>query len=193
MNKSLRRPSSSRSAVTTSERHPDAPAFSVVIPVYNEEGILSASTTDLVRKLRRSSKLGDDTFEIILSANGCVDRTVDIARDLMDEIPELRLIESPEPNYGLALRRGIQAARGDLVVCDEIDLCDVDFYERALYRLREEGFGGVSGNAETTDLLEQTRRDSAVRFARGDVVLLAVDVELFDGVVNNGMPLSCSV
>ena len=114
--------------------------------MYNEEGILSASTTDLVRKLRRSSKLGDDTFEIILSANGCVDRTVDIARDLMDEIPELRLIESPEPNYGLALRRGIQAARGDLVVCDEIDLCDVDFYERALYRLREEGYDLVVGS-----------------------------------------------
>jgi hypothetical protein len=39
------------------------------------------------------------------------------------------------PNYGLALKHGIQRARGEFVVCDEIDLCDTDFYRRALARL----------------------------------------------------------
>ena len=32
------------------------------------------------------------------------------------------------------------------MICDEIDLCDVDFYERALYRLREEGYDLVVGS-----------------------------------------------
>jgi hypothetical protein len=46
-----------------------------------------------------------------------------------------------EPNYGKALREGIRAARGAFVLCDEIDLCDVDFHLRALPFLR-------SGEAE---------------------------------------------
>ena len=36
------------------------------------------------------------------------------------------------PNYGLALRAGIEAARAPLVICDEIDLCDTDFHARAV-------------------------------------------------------------
>jgi hypothetical protein len=40
-----------------------------------------------------------------------------------------------EPDYGLALRQGIARASGTFVVCDEIDICDVDFHERALQLL----------------------------------------------------------
>jgi hypothetical protein len=35
-------------------------------------------------------------------------------------------------NYGLALREGILDARGEYVFCDEIDLCDTQFYKEAL-------------------------------------------------------------
>src|SRR5256885_3259763 len=42
-----------------------------------------------------------------------------------------------EPNYGRALKRGILEARGEQVICDEIDLCDVSFYQRALPLLAE--------------------------------------------------------
>lgn len=131
----------SRTAAST-----PVPDVSVVIPVYNEEGILSASVGDLFEKIRSSQKLKDFRFEVILSANGCRDRTVDIAHDLMKRYPELRLLTSDEPNYGKALRLGIEQARGEFVVCDEIDLCDVAFYERALYRLREEGYDLVVGS-----------------------------------------------
>lgn len=123
-----------------------APDVTIVIPVYNEEGILSAALGDLFDRLERSAKLADLRFEVILSANGCVDRTATIAREWMARRPELRMIESDEPNYGVALREGIRAARGRYVVCDEIDLCDVDFHERALYRLREEGYDLVIGS-----------------------------------------------
>jgi len=44
----------------------------------------------------------------------------------------VRLFSLGEPNYGKALKRGIQEARGEIVICDEIDLCDTDFYKRAL-------------------------------------------------------------
>ena len=118
----------------------------MVIPVYNEEGILSASIADLTEKLAQSTKLGGLTFEIILAENGSVDRTVEVAHELMKRRPELSMIHSDQPDYGRALKKGIRNARGEYVICDEIDLCDVDFYERALYRLREEGYDLVVGS-----------------------------------------------
>jgi hypothetical protein len=48
----------------------------------------------------------------------------------------VRWLSLGEPNYGAALRAGIEAARGTFVVCEEIDLGDVDFLVRALGRLR---------------------------------------------------------
>lgn len=122
------------------------PDVTVVIPIYNEEGILSASIADLTQKLAESDKVGELAFEIILAENGSADRTVEVGRKLMKRYPNLRMIHSDRPDYGYALKQGIQEARGEYIVCDEIDLCDVDFYERALYRLREEGYDLVVGS-----------------------------------------------
>ena len=118
---------------------------SIIIPVYNEEGILSASIADVTEKLANDPRW-DYRYEIILAENGSSDRTVDIARELMERHPELRLMHNPEPDYGLALRRGILSANGDYVVCDEIDLCDTDFYVRALGKMKEENFDFVVGS-----------------------------------------------
>ncbi|MEC9396159.1 MAG: glycosyltransferase, partial [Myxococcota bacterium] len=70
----------------------------------------------------------------------------ELARSLKEQYPQLRLLHSEEPNYGLAMRRGILAARGKYVICDEIDLCDTDFYVRALEKLADEGFDMVVGS-----------------------------------------------
>jgi glycosyltransferase involved in cell wall biosynthesis len=125
--------------------HSDAPDVSVVIPVYNEEGILSASIADLTEKLAADPRWRY-TYEIILSENGSKDKTVEIATKLQERHPELRLLHSDEPNYGLAMRRGILAARGRVVICDEIDLCDTDFYVRALEKIDGEGVDMVVGS-----------------------------------------------
>jgi cellulose synthase/poly-beta-1,6-N-acetylglucosamine synthase-like glycosyltransferase len=109
-----------------------APELSVVIPVYNEEAILERQLRRLVEEMRTLKR----PFEVLVSANGCKDQTVPIATELMrGDLPELAVLSSPEPNYGAALRLGIEAARGEIVLCDEIDLCDVDFHRRALRRL----------------------------------------------------------
>jgi glycosyltransferase involved in cell wall biosynthesis len=101
---------------------------SIVIPVYNEEGIVHAAVVDLHERL---APLGW-RYEILLAENGSRDRTVVVASELSAKYPEVRLISIGAPNYGQALRAGILAARGDLVLCDEIDLCDVDFHQRAV-------------------------------------------------------------
>lgn len=161
------------------------PRISVVIPIYNEEGILSASVSDLMYKLEQSPKLDLSEFEIILSANGCKDRTVEIANDLIVRFPRLRLLQSDEPNYGKALRQGIESAKGDFVICDEIDLCDVDFYERALYRLREEGYDMVVGSKRLERSFD--KRPPFRRFASSVVTWMLWLATGFEGTDTHGL------
>lgn len=141
------------------------PELSVVIPVYNEEAILEHQVRALVAELRTLQR----PFEVLLSANGCVDETVPIAQDLMKQLPELAVLVSPEPNYGAALRLGIEAARGRFVLCDEIDLCDVDFHRRALRRLDHDECEMVVGSKAmpgSRDRRPATRR-AATRVING--------------------------
>lgn len=115
------------------------PDVSIVIPVYNEEGILREAVTELVEGwdvVRTALQAPDLSFELIIAENGSRDRTAELAEHLASEMPEVRAFSLGEPNYGKALKRGITEARGRWVICEEIDLCDLDFHRRALELLR---------------------------------------------------------
>jgi glycosyltransferase involved in cell wall biosynthesis len=115
------------------------PDVSIVIPVYNEEGILRDAVTELVEGwevVRTALQAPDLSFEVIIAENGSRDRTAELAQHLASEMPEVRAFSLGEPNYGKALRRGITEARGRWIICEEIDLCDLDFHRRALELLR---------------------------------------------------------
>ena len=120
----------------------DAPHVSVVIPVYNEEGILRGSVLELEEKLRRFGW----SYELLLCENGSRDRTVEIGKELEIEHPEVRMLSVGEPNYGRAMRQGILEARGQYVICDEIDLLDTEFYARAMALLERSDTDLVVGS-----------------------------------------------
>jgi len=107
---------------------PEAPHVSIVIPVYNEEGILRGSVLELEEKLRAFGW----SYEILLCENGSRDRTVEIGKTLEAEHKGVRMLSIGQPNYGLAMKTGILEARGTYVISDEIDLLDTEFYARAL-------------------------------------------------------------
>lgn len=104
----------------------------MIIPVYNEEVILEDALSGIFADL--SAHAGD--FEVILSMNGCVDGTEAIAERMAASEPRLVLHRCPEPDYGEALKQGIERARGQYVICEEIDLCDDRFHRTALAMLR---------------------------------------------------------
>ena len=118
------------------------PHLSIVIPVYNEEGILHSSVIDLLSRL---DELGW-SYEILLAENGSSDRTVAIGEELAHKHPQVHIHSLGEPNYGKALKEGIKRARGQFVICDEIDLCDTDFYQRALVVLEHDQADMVVGS-----------------------------------------------
>ena len=118
-----------------------APLISVIIPVYNEEGIIESSVIALREGLRETGW----SFEILLAENGSRDRTVELCRSLSNKYDEVRFFSISEPNYGAALKEGILRATGVYVVCDEIDLCDLGFYRRAVERLMNDDAAMVVG------------------------------------------------
>jgi glycosyltransferase involved in cell wall biosynthesis len=118
-------------------RHPATqpadPHISIVIPIYNEQAILHAAVVDLRERLK---PLGW-SYEIILAENGSKDRTIAIGHELAAKYAnpddgQVKLISLGEPNYGKALKQGILLARGDIVLCEEIDLCDTTFHRSAV-------------------------------------------------------------
>jgi glycosyltransferase involved in cell wall biosynthesis len=128
--------------IPTTKTATATPRMSIVIPIYNEEGILGASVAELRERLE---ELGQ-SYEIILAENGSRDRTVALAHGIAEKHPEVRVESLGEPNYGKALKQGILSARGEFVMCDEIDLCDVDFYRRALALLEKNEADMVVGS-----------------------------------------------
>jgi len=119
-----------------------SPYLSIVIPVYNEAAIVASAAAELSQGL---DARGWD-YEIIFAENGSRDSTPRILEELCSKNPRLRWFHSERPNYGVALKAGIEKARGTLVFCDEIDLCDLSFYDAALPLLEKGGVdvkGGV--------------------------------------------------
>lgn len=119
-----------------------APQVSIVIPTYNEQAILERAVLRLVQALRSV----DWSYELLIAENGSTDRTEQIAAELSERLPQVRYLHCDEPNYGEALKTGILAAAGELVICEEIDLCDTGFHEEAVAMLREAGLDLVIGS-----------------------------------------------
>ena len=83
---------------------------SLVIPACNEEARLPDTVRRYADALR--ARYGEH-IEIVVVANGCTDRTAEVATGLQDHQPGLRVIDVPEPiGKGGAVLRGLQEARG---------------------------------------------------------------------------------
>ncbi|MGY3604056.1 MULTISPECIES: glycosyltransferase [unclassified Bradyrhizobium] len=78
-----------------------APALSVIIPAHNEEKVLARCLDTLLA----DSKPGE--LEILVAANGCTDRTVEIARSYGDRVGVVQIAEASKH---AALNAGDEAA-----------------------------------------------------------------------------------
>jgi hypothetical protein len=90
--------------------------------------MLEESVLEVAGGLRERGR----SFEIVVVENGSADDTAAIANRLAGQIPELRALSLREPDYGRALRAGLLAAVGDVVVNFDVDFCDLGFLDRAV-------------------------------------------------------------
>ena len=102
--------------------------LSVVMPAHNEESYLDPA----VREVDAGLRARGHELEILVVENGSIDETLAIARRLADTVPDLRVLSRPVADYGAALREGMLAARGELVVTFDVDYYDLAFADDAL-------------------------------------------------------------
>lgn len=105
--------------------------ISVVMPAYNEAATLDPSVREVVDGLRLARR----DFEIVVVENGSDDGTLEVARRLAAELPEVVVVELPEADYGRALRAGFLAADGGLVFNFDVDYFDLEFLADAAIML----------------------------------------------------------
>lgn len=85
--------------------------ISVILPIHNQADHLREVVTEFVGGLERLSQ----PYELILVVNGSRDASIQIAQELEQTYPSVRAIESEQGGWGLAVKRGLEAARGELV------------------------------------------------------------------------------
>lgn len=85
------------------------PSISVIIPAHNEENYLGATLKELDRQ-------DYPNFEIVVVANGCRDRTAEVAQGWCH-----RLVALSQKNLGVARNLGARMAWGELLVFLDAD------------------------------------------------------------------------
>ena len=114
---------------------------SVVIPAHDEEATIADVVEDFA-----SSEYVD---EVVVCDNNCRDATAQLAADA-----GARVVAESDPGYGCALRAGLAAARGDILVLTE---ADGSFKARDLAKLLAytDDAAMVLGTRTTRQMVEQ--------------------------------------
>lgn len=121
------------------------PSLSIVLPAYNEEasiGAVAAAACAAAPALRREAAL--DAVEVLVVDDGSTDRTAERAR----AVTGVRLVSfRRNRGYGVALKAGFDAARGDLLAfCDADGTCDPADFGALAKRLLDERLDIVIGS-----------------------------------------------
>ena len=106
------------------------------MPAYNEAELLELSVKEVTEGLRGlTGATATESFEVIVVENGSRDATSELADQLAASTTEVVTLHLDVPDYGAALRAGLLAAEGDVVVNFDVDYYDLGFVSDALARL----------------------------------------------------------
>jgi glycosyltransferase involved in cell wall biosynthesis len=101
------------------------------MPAYNETELLELSVKEVTEGLRGRT----GPFEVIVVENGSRDATPELADRLAASTAEVVTLHLDIPDYGAALRAGLLAAEGEIVVNFDVDYYDLGFIADALERI----------------------------------------------------------
>jgi dolichol-phosphate mannosyltransferase len=118
--------------------------LSIVIPAYNEEKNVGRTLAELQRVVGKERGI---PYEIIVVNDNSTDDTENMIRSMMTENSHLRIVNRVSPGgFGRAIRAGLEAVRGDVVVICMADLSDDPHDVVAYYDKICQGYDCVFGS-----------------------------------------------
>jgi dolichyl-phosphate beta-glucosyltransferase len=118
--------------------------LSIVIPAYNEEHRLPSTVSEACRFLR-TLPVG---WELIIADDGSTDGTAGVAKRCAEECPEIRHLRLSHGGKALAVRAGVLASSGEIVIFTDADLATPIEYVRDAYDLLRGDADVVIGSRE---------------------------------------------
>ena len=95
------------------------PSLSVVIPAFNEAGVVAGTLDSISSYLGRTGL----TYELVVVDDGSTDRTAEIVREAAEADRSIRLVRlAKNQGKGSAVRAGVQEAKGDVIAFIDADL-----------------------------------------------------------------------
>ena len=91
--------------------------ISVIVPTRNRADLLSSAIQSLLLQT-----LDRDHFETLIIDNGSADHTEEVVKKYINQLPNLRYIQAPEPGLHIGRHRGMREAKGDILVFTDDDI-----------------------------------------------------------------------
>ena len=119
--------------------------FSIVIPAYNEEGVITASLTQVLNFMTPF----EPSFEIIVVDDGSSDKTAEKVADYAQYHPELKLIRAAHKGKAAAVRTGVLNTKGEFVLTVDADMATpIDELKRFMHWVDDHGYDIVIASRE---------------------------------------------
>ncbi|MBB4840219.1 cellulose synthase/poly-beta-1,6-N-acetylglucosamine synthase-like glycosyltransferase/spore germination protein YaaH/peptidoglycan/xylan/chitin deacetylase (PgdA/CDA1 family) [Sphingomonas kyeonggiensis] len=146
------------------KNRPVAPAIdqgrfvSVLIPAYNEAKVIENS----IRRVLASEQVN---VEVIVLDDGSKDGTSDVVRNAFSAEPRVKLLTLENGGKARALNKGLEIARGDIVIALD---ADTQFEPLTIARLarwfEDDEIGAIAGNAKVGNRINLVTRWQAVEY-----------------------------
>jgi glycosyltransferase involved in cell wall biosynthesis len=85
--------------------------ISVILPVYNQADHIVKIVPEYIEALSHIRH----PHELVLVVNGSRDRSLEVCNSLAERYPNVRVLHSETGGWGLAVRLGLEHARGDVI------------------------------------------------------------------------------
>lgn len=99
--------------------------LSIIIPCYNEADVLLSLSE--VLSLFLDNVVGENIWQFVFVSNGCTDNTQNVLSKIYDQWPNTSNVFLDKPNYGFALRKGLEKAEGKWALIINVDFWDKNF------------------------------------------------------------------
>lgn len=140
-----------------------AVTLTVICPIYNEEKYIAQFLDSLLKQ-----DYPKDDLEILLVDGMSKDKTREIVNEYINNFPFIRLIDNPDKIVPYAMIRGIEEAKGDVIMrLDAHASYQLDYFSvlvNGVKRLHADNVGTVC----KTDVLNKTPKTLAIREVLGN-------------------------